>query len=35
VKVRLTELVGIAAGQAMGIEEKLDGVLRRLPPPPK
>jgi hypothetical protein len=34
-KVRLTELAGIAAGQAMSIEEKLDEVLRRLPPPPQ
>jgi hypothetical protein len=31
-KVRLTELAGIAAAQAMSIEEKLDEVLRRLPP---
>jgi hypothetical protein len=34
-KVRLTELAGIAAGQAMSIEEKLNEVLRRLPPPPQ
>jgi hypothetical protein len=33
-KVRLTELAGIAAGQVMSIEEKLDEVLKRLPPRP-
>ena len=31
-KARLTELAGIAADQAMSIEEKLDEILKRLQP---
>ena len=31
-KTRLTELAGIAAAQAMSIDEKLDEILKRLPP---
>jgi chromosome segregation ATPase len=31
-KARLTELAGIAAAQAMSIDEKLEEILTRLPP---